>query len=317
MQRLSGPIETLALRLDWIDPLLAKMLLYWLPPVGVVFAVHWIVYSLSNGILGRRWKLGDRMRIVFWRTISPTVVLLFVTTGFDAIYGRRLTGVVWLVIAGAIAMVGAVRLRSAEGLKLQRVKSGELYKRAFVLAREMGTALKRVYVVPSGRGHLTNAYGLGQSIAVTDNYGKFLKRAQLDFVIGHELAHVKQKHGRKKLLITVTVYASAALACFVMAPSVPYRPFVDILAVFAPVLMLNFFSRHFEYASDRASVELTDDPQAAIHALNNLYDFAQAPKRCGRLTELFLTHPALTRRVLAIGESAQLPLRTVLDLISD
>ena len=317
LQRLSGPIETLALRLDWIDPLLAKMLLYWLPPVGVVFAVHWIGYSLSNGILGRRWKLGDRMRIVFWRTISPTVVLLFVATGFDAIYGRRLTGVVWLVIAGAIAMVGAVRLRSAEGLKLQRVKSGELYKRAFVLAREMGTALKRVYVVPSGRGHLTNAYGLGQSIAVTDNYGKFLKRAQLDFVIGHELAHVKQKHGRKKLLITVTVYASAALACFVMAPSVPYRPFVDILAVFAPVLMLNFFSRHFEYASDRASVELTDDPQAAIHALNNLYDFAQAPKRCDRLTELFLTHPALTRRVLAIGESAQLPLRTVLELISD
>ena len=45
---------------------------------------------------------------------------------------------------------------------------------------------------------------------MTDNYGKFLTSAQLDFVIGHELGHVKKKHGRKKLLTVTVVYAILA-----------------------------------------------------------------------------------------------------------
>jgi hypothetical protein len=44
-----------------------------------------------------------------------------------------------------------------------------------------------VYVVPVDRGHFTNAYGAGHTIAGTDNYGKFLTSAELDLVIGHEL----------------------------------------------------------------------------------------------------------------------------------
>ena len=102
----------------------------------------------------------------------------------------------------ADTMLGILRLRLAEGMKLQEVKGGELYKRAFVLAKMTKTPLKRVYVVPAGRGHLTNAYGASHTIAVTDNYGKFLTSAQLDFVIGHELGHAKAKHGRKRLLMT-------------------------------------------------------------------------------------------------------------------
>jgi len=143
--------------------------------------------------MGRRWTATDLLRLALWRTVSPTFAMLLVATGFDAMYSRRLTGIFWLVFAAILAMVGTFRLRVAEGIKLQRVKSGELYKRAFVMAKDMRTPLKRVYVVPAGRGHLTNAYGLPESIAVTDNYGKFLDRAELDFVIGHELGHVKGK----------------------------------------------------------------------------------------------------------------------------
>lgn len=85
-----------------------------------------------------------------------------------------------------------------------------------------------MYVVPAGRGHLTNAYGASQTIAMTDNYSKFLTSAQLDFVIGHELAHAKAKHGRKKLLVTAAVFASIALVGFVMSPFlIPFRPLLD------------------------------------------------------------------------------------------
>ena len=64
-------------------------------------------------------------------------------------------GIAWLAIAAIVAMLGMLRLRSAEGMKLQEVKGGELYKRAFVLAKMTKTPLKRVYVVP-GRQRAPN-----------------------------------------------------------------------------------------------------------------------------------------------------------------
>jgi Zn-dependent protease with chaperone function len=317
-QRGSGQIPGLAFGPRGTDASLAKLLLFWGLPIVGIAVVQLICDSLDRTFLGRRWTVIDVCRLAFWRTLCPTVVLLFVATGFEAIYDRRLTGILWLVVAAILAMVGTIRLQLAEGLKLQRVKSGELYKRAFVLAKEMQTPLKRVYVVPAGRGHLTNAYGLTESIAVTDNYGKFLSRAQLDFVIGHELGHVKARHGRKKLLIVVIVFACIALVCFLLPPMlVPFRPLLDILVVFVPILTFYFFSRHFEYAADEAGVELTHDPETAIHALASLYRVTEAPTRCDRLTELFMTHPALTRRVRAIGKTGRMPAERISEVIGE
>ena len=295
-------ISRLALRLNWPDQTLAKAFLFWAPPILGVALVQLSCYFLDRVFLRRRWTLIDLLRLTLWRTISPTVAILLLASGFHAFYERRLVGVVWLVIAAMVAMLGMLRLRLAEGIKLHEVKGGELYKRAFVLAKMTKTPLKRVYVVPAGRGHLTNAYGASRSIAVTDNYRKFLTNGQLDFVIGHELGHAKAKHGRKKLLITGTVVTSFAFASFVMSHLLlSVRPVVDVLVVFVPILTLNFLSRRFEYAADAAGVELTREPETAIRALVNLHRGTQAPMHCDRLTELFMTHPALTRRASAIG----------------
>ena len=293
-------ISRLTLRLSWLDPTLAKAFLFWGLPIGGVALVQLICYSLDRVFLRRRWTSIDLLRLTLWRTVSPTVAILFLASGFNAFYERRLVGIVWLVVAAIAAMLGMLRLRSAEGMKLQ---GGELYKRAFVLAKMTKTPLKRVYVVPAGRGHLTNAYGASHTIAVTDNYGKFLTSAQLDFVIGHELGHAKAKHGRKKLLITAAVIAGIGLTSFVMSPLLfPFRPLFDVLVVFVPILTFYFLSRRFEYAADAAGVELTRDPETAIHALVNLHRITEAPMHCDKLTELFMTHPPLTRRAHAIGE---------------
>jgi Zn-dependent protease with chaperone function len=288
--------------LSGVDPTLAKAFLFWGLPIGGIALVQLFCYSLDRVFLRRRWTSIDLLWLTFWRTVSPTVAILLLASGFNAFYERRLVGIVWLVMAAMLAMLGMVGLRSAEGMKVQQVKGGELYKRAFVLAKLTKTPLKRVYVVPAGRGHLTNAYGAPHTIAVTDNYGKFLTSAQLDFVIGHELGHAKAKHGRKKLLITATVIAGIALASFVMSPFLfPFRPLFDVLVVFVPILTFHFLSRRFEYAADAAGVELTRDPEAAIQALVNLHRITEAPMHCDKLTELFMTHPPLTRRASAIG----------------
>jgi Zn-dependent protease with chaperone function len=296
-------VSKLSLRLTWLHPILANVSLFWVPPIAGIAAIQLFCYSLDRVFLNRRWTGLDLLRLTFWRTVSPTLALLFLATGFSGVSGGRFMSILWLVIAAIVAIVGMLGLRSAEGMKLQRVKGGEVYKRAFALAKVTKTVLKRVYVVPAGRGHLTNAYGGSHMIAVTDNYGNFLTSAQLDFVIGHELGHAKGKHGQKRLLITAGMIAVMALVCFSMSTFLfRYRPVVDVLVVIGPVLTFCFFSRRFEYAADAAGVELTRNPVMAIRALVNLHRITEVPLDCDKVTELFLTHPALIRRAQAIGE---------------
>jgi hypothetical protein len=138
-------ISKLTLRLSWLDPTLATAFLFWGLPIGGVAFVQLTCYSLDRVFLGRRWTLIDLLRLTLWRTVSPTVVILLLASGFNAFYERRLMGIVWLVIAAMLAMLGMLRLRSAEGMKLQEVKGGELYKRAFVLAKKTKTLNQRVW----------------------------------------------------------------------------------------------------------------------------------------------------------------------------
>jgi Zn-dependent protease with chaperone function len=96
-----------------------------------------------------------------------------------------------------------------------------------------------------------------------------------------------------------------------------FRPLLDILVVFFPILTFYFFSRRFEYAADESSVEMTKDPEMAIRALANLYRITQSPTHCDRLTELFMTHPSLTRRVRAIGESGRMPAERISEVVGE
>jgi hypothetical protein len=90
-------------------------------PIGGVALVQLICYSLDRVFLRRRWTSIDLLRLTLWRTVSPTVAILFLASGFNAFYERRLVGIVWLVIAAIVAMLGMLRLRFAEGMKLQEV----------------------------------------------------------------------------------------------------------------------------------------------------------------------------------------------------
>jgi len=123
-------ISRLTRRVSWLDATLAKVFLFWGLPIGGVALVQLICYSLYRVFLRRRWTSLDLLRLTLWRTVSPTVAVLLLASGFSAFYERRLVGIVWVVIAAIAAMLGLLRLRSAEGMKLQEVKGGELYKRS-------------------------------------------------------------------------------------------------------------------------------------------------------------------------------------------
>lgn len=176
------------------------------PTVSLTLA-RVIVYGSTRQVLNQRWTNTDILRLAIWSTGAGTVPLLMVAIAIDSLPFRTLFGLSCLAGAPTVALLAILRLRSAEGFDLRRVNSGELHKRAFIIAKRIGVRLRRVYVVPSGRGHLTNAFGsLSRSIGISDDYGKWLKGSQLDFVIGHELAHIQQKHWQKKIATLVVLF---------------------------------------------------------------------------------------------------------------
>jgi Zn-dependent protease with chaperone function len=267
---------------------LNKVKSFWIPPIVCLGLFLVFSYSGDRDFLKLRWTFVNILRLAWWRTVSFVVSLLMVATGFEAILNRKLVGVAWIVGAGLVTTVGTGFFRSAEGMKLHRTKTGELRNRAFTMARNMGTVIQRVYIVPAGKGHLTNAFGASNAISLTDNLGKYLTKGQVDYVIAHELAHVKQRHGRKQFGATVTIFSVMGLLLFLL-PTVTlrFRPLLDLMVIIVPIVTVLFLSRRFEYAADREALDFTGDPETAIRALAVLYHVSDAPTRCDRFTELF------------------------------
>jgi Zn-dependent protease with chaperone function len=298
---------------DWvftyrqISPVVPLWILLILPTCASVYVARIIGYSSDALVFDRKWTAYDIHRLAFWRTVSSTLPLLLFALGIDGFRERNTIAVLWLFAAGLIGLLALARLHWVEGVRFRRVKSGDFYKRAFVLARRMGVPLRRVAVVPFGRGHLTNAYSRGDEIAITDDYGHWLSGSRLDFVVGHELAHAKNKHGRKKLLITIAVFVAVSLPAFVL-PHVHggWHLLFNIVVIVAPVLILESVSRRFEYVADHDAVKLTGDVIAAAQSLVDLYRHVDVPAELGMMQRLLSSHPGLWQRIEAISRIGNL-----------
>jgi Zn-dependent protease with chaperone function len=235
----------------WPNASSAETLLFWvLPTVGLGIFLF-LCNTVDQRVLRLKWTIADALRQAWWRLVSFVIPLLLVASGFDAILDRRVGGIAWLLIAGIISKVGTGFLRRAEGMKFNALGSSELRNRALSIARGMGVTLGRIYVIPAGKGHLTNAYGMSNAIALTDNLGKYLTKMQIEFVIAHELAHVKLKHGRKHLLLVITIFSSMAVLLFNLPQQVMlFHPLVQIIAMLGPLLAFYYCSRRLEFSAD-------------------------------------------------------------------
>lgn len=163
--------------LEWpenLDVTSVKSLLFWVPPIVSVGIFLVLCYRFDRTVLKLRWAMSNLVRRACWRLVSFVLPLLMVAAGFDSIFERRFVGIAWLVSAGIISRLGTAFFRRAEGMKFNRLRSGEIRNRALRMAKRMGLSLDHVYIVPAGKGHLTNAYGMSNAIALTDNLGKYL-----------------------------------------------------------------------------------------------------------------------------------------------
>lgn len=209
--------------------------------------------------------------------------------------------------------------------KIERVDAPELYDTVDRLRRRADLPMPTLAVAPSEQ---PNAFATGRNpdravVCVTKGILKLLDRDELEGVLAHELAHVKN---RDMLLGTVAATMAAAI---VMLSRFGFffgggrdrggaagGLLMLILAPLAAMLVQMAISRAGEYRADRTGAEISGRPGALASALRRLEEGARRtpmdvnpsaahlcivhPLRGGKglsISRLFSTHPPTEERV--------------------
>jgi len=214
----------------------------------------------------------------------------------------------------------------------------ELHRMIERLATTAGLPKPKVGVMPSP---VPNAFATGRSprnavVAVTDSIMRILTPEELEAVLAHEMAHVKNRD-----MLTLTMASFISMLAFLImrnwffmglfgggggnrdnnAGALILVYIVSILVWVVSTLLTRALSRYREFAADRGSAALTGNPRALISALQKIsgrMDYVPAEKKqeveganaffiipalSGRsLMDLFSTHPSLEKRVAALEE---------------
>ena len=208
----------------------------------------------------------------------------------------------------------------------------ELYAMVDRLRQRAGLPMPKVAVAPHEQ---PNAFATGRSpehavVAVTTGILKYMPQEELEGVIAHELAHIKN---RDMLIATVAAGVAAALS------NLPYllmfgggrdddngHPFAQLaLILLAPIgaMLIQFaISRQREFEADRVGAQILGRPMPLANALTRLDSLAhripmQVPAAAaplaqvnplaaqgGVVSKLFSTHPPTPERVARLEAMA-------------
>lgn len=209
----------------------------------------------------------------------------------------------------------------------------DLYAMVDRLRQRAGLPMPTVAIAPHAQ---PNAFATGRNpenavVCVTEGIVRLVDKAELEGVIAHELAHIKN---RDMLLQTITATMAAAisnLAFFGLffgssdedgAGSAIGGLLMVILAPLAASLIQMAISRQREFKADAVGAQISGNPRALASALQKLEAGAQripmnvspaaAPlaqvnplaAHGGGMMKLFSTHPPTAERVAALQRIA-------------
>lgn len=277
-----------------------------------------------------------------------TALLLAALTILLVLIGRALGGMQGMVIAFAVALVmnvvsywysDKIVLGMYRAQPLTPADSPDLYRMVERLCERANLPLPKLYVLPDSH---PNAFATGRdpnhaAVAVTEGLVRILDHNEVEGVIAHELAHIKNRD-----TLVTTVAATIAGAITMIANFAQYaaifgfgrssddddggsNPLVMLVMIFvAPIAAMVLqlaVSRSREYLADRTGAEICGRPMALASALKKLEAMAQQhpmpaapataplfivnPLRFGGLQSLFSTHPSTADRVERLKRYAQ------------
>jgi heat shock protein HtpX len=272
-------------------------------------------------------------------TFLMTVLTVLLVWVGDLVAGRQ--GMwLFLVLAGVMNFVSywfsdKIVLSIYHAKEVTEAEAPELYSIVRGLIQRASMPMPRVYVVPS---ESPNAFATGRdphhaAVAATQGILRILDRNELEGVLGHELAHVRNRD-----TLTSAVVATIAGAITMLSRSALWfgggrsrddrgggNPIAMILAlILAPIaamLVQMAISRTREFAADRAGSDISGKPLALASALVKLergvaarpmgmgseataHQFIVNPLK-GGLSGLFSTHPNTADRVEKLEEIAR------------
>lgn len=268
-----------------------------------------------------------------------TTLLLGLLTGLILGFGNYLGGSQGLVIAfvfaalmnfGAFWFSDKIVLRMYRARPVTESEAPELYSIVHNLATRAGIPMPKLYIIPDPS---PNAFATGRSpshaaVAATEGILRLLRREELEGVLAHELAHVKNRD-----TLISTLAATLAGVVMMLANMLRWAAIfggvqrdserdgggligllvMTIVAPLAAVLIQLAISRSREFQADATGARICRNPFGLASALEKLaYGSERVPMNASPQTahlfivnplsgsavaKLFSTHPPLEERI--------------------
>lgn len=276
-----------------------------------------------------------------------TALLLAGLTALVVVLGRLLGGMTGMYIAFALALVmnvgsywfsDKIVLSMYHAQPVTPNEAPDLYAMVQRLTERAGLPMPALYVIPDPT---PNAFATGRdphhsAVAVNEGLLRILDRDEVEGVIAHELAHIKNRD-----TLISTVAATMAGAITMVANMAQYAAMFGglshsdeedrpnpiamlVMAIVAPIaamILQMAVSRSREYIADRTGAEICGRPLALASALRKLEYAAEArpmhadpatalmfivnPLRGQAFATLFSTHPPMADRIAKLEEAAR------------
>jgi heat shock protein HtpX len=282
-----------------------------------------------------------------FRTTMLLAALTALVVWIGHMFGGPNGAVMALIFAGAMNFFSywfsdKIVLKMYGGQQITANDDPELFGLVQELAGRGGLPMPKVYIIPD---ESPNAFATGRNpehaaVAVTQGIRRILTKRELAGVLGHELAHVKNRD-----ILIGSIAATLAGAISYLAQMAQWAAifgggnrdreeggsnifgllFMMIVAPLAAMLIQMAVSRSREYMADAGGAKISGDPLALASALRKLHMgvqnipmeaspatqnatahmFIVSPLSGGSFASLFSTHPAMEERIRRLEAMAK------------
>lgn len=280
-----------------------------------------------------------------------TVIFLGLLTGILLMFGKLLGGNIGLIIALIMAAIMNFSswyfsdkiVLSMYGVRLlERHEAPELHEMVERLSKKAGIPKPKIGIAPMD---VPNAFATGRNpengvVVVTPKILEILDKDELEGVLAHEIAHIKNRDTLIQAIAATIAGAIISLAdmaqWFFFFRSSEEREndwtqtigtiLMVILAPIAAMLIQMAISRSREFKADETGGIISEKPEALARALKRLEDYAKQlppevvksevnpatshlfivnPLKSDTIASLFSTHPPTEERIKNLLELAK------------
>lgn len=271
--------------------------------------------------------------------LTVLTVLLIIVGGL--VGGRN--GMIVALVFAAIMNFGSywfsdkIVIRIFKGKRIEEKDNPRLFSIVRRVSQSAQIPMPKVYIIPS---ESPNAFATGRNpkhaaVAVTQGILKILNEDELEGVISHETAHIKNRD-----ILTQSIVATLAGAISMLAFMARWAALfggyggrdnnrggglgILVMAIIAPILALLIqmaISRSREFAADETGAKISHKPLYLASALEKLHNatrrvplqanpatahiFIVSPLSSQSFASLFSTHPPVQKRIEKLYELAK------------